>query len=177
MGAVRGADFFDSKRVARGLAGTSWPGRHQEHIDPLGNHWFIDGAHTVESIEYAVRWFSQNASSRMDRVLLFYVSHDRPFAKLLKPLIDLHMTAQPFAEVIFVRPHSPMDPSQVDLSLQIQMSDFWLHETGMPASCCLSSHLLQRLERADYPGPRQIFATGSLYLAGDILRILNIPVA
>ncbi|KAJ8496128.1 hypothetical protein ONZ45_g12571 [Pleurotus djamor] len=42
-----------------GLEKARWPGRCQAVPDPkhLGTTWFIDGAHTVESLDCCVQWF------------------------------------------------------------------------------------------------------------------------
>jgi folylpolyglutamate synthase/dihydropteroate synthase len=43
-----------------GLGNTKWPGRCQTVADP--NHakttWFLDGAHTIESLECCMEWFA-----------------------------------------------------------------------------------------------------------------------
>lgn len=43
----------------RGLATTKWPGRCQTIVDPTrpGVTWYLDGAHTVESLECCMQWF------------------------------------------------------------------------------------------------------------------------
>ena len=43
----------------RGLATTKWPGRCQTIVDPIrtGVTWYLDGAHTVESLECCMQWF------------------------------------------------------------------------------------------------------------------------
>ena len=42
-----------------GLIKTRWPGRCQTVQDPVHplTTWFLDGAHTHESLEYSVKWF------------------------------------------------------------------------------------------------------------------------
>ncbi|KAK7060501.1 Folylpolyglutamate synthetase [Paramarasmius palmivorus] len=42
-----------------GLEKTKWPGRCQTVVDPLHNRtsWYLDGAHTVESLECCIQWF------------------------------------------------------------------------------------------------------------------------
>ena len=42
-----------------GLATTKWPGRCQTIVDPTrtGVTWYLDGAHTVESLECCMQWF------------------------------------------------------------------------------------------------------------------------
>lgn len=43
----------------RGLATTKWPGRCQTVLDPDRKDvtWYLDGAHTVESLECCMQWF------------------------------------------------------------------------------------------------------------------------
>lgn len=42
-----------------GLEKTKWPGRCQTINDPRrpGFVWYLDGAHTVESLECCIKWF------------------------------------------------------------------------------------------------------------------------
>ena len=42
-----------------GLRKTTWPGRCQTVADPnqAGTTWFLDGAHTVESLDCCMEWF------------------------------------------------------------------------------------------------------------------------
>jgi len=42
-----------------GLVNTKWPGRCQTIHDPSrpGFVWYLDGAHTTESLEYCIKWF------------------------------------------------------------------------------------------------------------------------
>ena len=43
----------------QGLIKTRWPGRCQTVQDPAHPQttWFLDGAHTRESLEYSIKWF------------------------------------------------------------------------------------------------------------------------
>lgn len=42
-----------------GLKNAKWPGRCQTVADPNHNSttWFLDGAHTIESLECCIQWF------------------------------------------------------------------------------------------------------------------------
>ncbi|KAJ3989629.1 FolC bifunctional protein [Lentinula detonsa] len=44
-----------------GLQSTRWPGRCQTVVDPQHSKltWYLDGAHTIESLECCIQWFSQ----------------------------------------------------------------------------------------------------------------------
>nr|CAD7438441.1 unnamed protein product [Timema bartmani] len=84
--------FSITQRLALGLKLCSWPGRTQViHKDNL--LYFLDGAHTLESMELCSQWFiaaSDRASYRssIKRVLLFNSTGDRQSSKLFSPLLD-----------------------------------------------------------------------------------------
>jgi hypothetical protein len=48
-----------SDSFVKGLRSTKWPGRCQAVPDPrrMNTTWFLDGAHTVESLECCMQWF------------------------------------------------------------------------------------------------------------------------
>ncbi|XP_070780614.1 folylpolyglutamate synthase, mitochondrial-like [Enoplosus armatus] len=85
--------FKPSPIMVKGLADTEWPGRNQtlKH-GPVS--YFLDGAHTMRSMQACVRWFSEtaaqherNASGPVARVLLFNVTGERDAAAMLKLLV------------------------------------------------------------------------------------------
>lgn len=86
--------FPDSEQIpdvlARGLALTKWPGRCQQVQDPKRQNarWFLDGAHTVESLQCCFGWFaspgaalpeslSASESEKPFRVLIFNCTSGR----------------------------------------------------------------------------------------------------
>ncbi|KAI0030714.1 FolC bifunctional protein [Vararia minispora EC-137] len=87
---------FDSvphDAIAQGLEYTKWPGRCQTVQDPRHPNitWFLDGAHTIESLECCMQWFvSPDAalrltpsSERRTRVLVFNCTHGRSGPRFL----------------------------------------------------------------------------------------------
>uniref|UniRef100_A0A3P9HY32 Folylpolyglutamate synthase n=1 Tax=Oryzias latipes TaxID=8090 RepID=A0A3P9HY32_ORYLA len=88
--------FRPSSEMMMGLANTEWPGRNQT----LKNGevtYFLDGAHTVRSMQACVDWFKgsaaqheKNASGPVARVLLFNATGDRDSAAMLKLLVPCH---------------------------------------------------------------------------------------
>ncbi|KAH7914388.1 Mur ligase [Hygrophoropsis aurantiaca] len=75
----------------RGLENTRWPGRCQTVIDPNPLHastnWYLDGAHTTESLDCCVQWFvspgvglapsPSSSTGRPLRVLVFNCTNGR----------------------------------------------------------------------------------------------------
>ncbi len=121
---------------AAGLAATSWPGRCQQEQDAQVDSltWYLDGAHTPESMHVAAEWFSNVCVADDDgdreqsveeplqlanngqpalqpppslRLLLFHCMEDRDAATLLRPLVEgLQGRGAPVSHALFVPPDS-----------------------------------------------------------------------
>jgi len=84
-----------SQAVGRGLERTVWPGRSQV-VRRVGVEYYLDGAHTEESMLVCVDWFStacmvEKNSMKVYRVLLFNATGDRDVRTLLEPLTKLSL--------------------------------------------------------------------------------------
>lgn len=89
-------------RFALGLAAVSWPGRAHVHPDPSSASvtYFLDGAHTPLSVQYAALWF-QNCLTRCDEgsvVLMFNCSPERDIVALLSLLTPITFDAVIFCQ-------------------------------------------------------------------------------
>lgn len=174
---VEMASSWQMTSVARALQTTNWPGRHQIFAD-TDTTWYLDGAHTVESLYYAIEWFGKHRSPACDGILMFHCSHDRSHEHLLSPLVEAHLgNSTMFTSALFVRPWSPLDRG-MDLSLHEQMALYWTKKTGLPGQAISANDILSSLSLRRTPQGRkaQILVTGSLYLVGDLLRLLRIPI-
>ncbi|KDQ64642.1 hypothetical protein JAAARDRAFT_28281 [Jaapia argillacea MUCL 33604] len=75
------------KAFVEGLEKARWPGRCQTVADPrhTATTWYLDGAHTVESLDCCVQWFvnpgvglpADPSSKPTTRVLIFNCTHGR----------------------------------------------------------------------------------------------------
>ncbi|XP_077593294.1 folylpolyglutamate synthase, mitochondrial [Stigmatopora nigra] len=91
------ADLFTpSPIMKKGLADTEWPGRTQM-IKHGAVTYFLDGAHTVRSMQACVNWFREvaaqherNTSGPVARILLFNATGERDCAAMLKILVPCH---------------------------------------------------------------------------------------
>uniref|UniRef100_A0A8C2ZJ87 Folylpolyglutamate synthase n=1 Tax=Cyclopterus lumpus TaxID=8103 RepID=A0A8C2ZJ87_CYCLU len=79
-----------------GLADTEWPGRNQT-LKHGAVTYFLDGAHTMRSMQACVHWFRETAaqhertaSGPVARVVLFNATGERDSAVLLKLLVPCH---------------------------------------------------------------------------------------
>ncbi|OAX44521.1 FolC bifunctional protein [Rhizopogon vinicolor AM-OR11-026] len=82
-----------------GLKNAHWPGRCQTVLDPQqeGTKWFLDGAHTRESLECCLEWFVSPAIGLPDspvsegypiRVLIFNCTSGRSGDEFLKAILQ-----------------------------------------------------------------------------------------
>ncbi|OJA13813.1 hypothetical protein AZE42_00491 [Rhizopogon vesiculosus] len=82
-----------------GLKNAHWPGRCQTVLDPQqeGTKWFLDGAHTKESLECCLEWFVSPAIGLPDspvseghpiRVLIFNCTSGRSGDEFLKAILQ-----------------------------------------------------------------------------------------
>ncbi|XP_005946292.1 folylpolyglutamate synthase, mitochondrial isoform X1 [Haplochromis burtoni] len=88
--------FSPSPIIVKGLADAKWPGRTQtlKHEEVT---YFLDGAHTMRSMQACVQWFREtaaeherSASGAVARVLLFNATGERDSAAMLKLLVTCH---------------------------------------------------------------------------------------
>jgi len=168
--------------VERGLAESRLPGRGQV-CDVAGvGTLYLDGAHTVESVKCAARWFMSAAPASAKRVLAFHCSHDRDGVALLRGILE---TAGPgaFQLAIFVpttmgrAPGAPPpalcfkpvvgEPGGQGWHRDLALAWQNLAAPGGNASLALSS---PSELRGVLPAGAHVFVVGSFYLVGDVLR-------
>uniref|UniRef100_A0A8D3BK41 Folylpolyglutamate synthase n=1 Tax=Scophthalmus maximus TaxID=52904 RepID=A0A8D3BK41_SCOMX len=93
---LQGTPFKPSPIMVKGLADTEWPGRNQT-LKHGAVTYFLDGAHTLRSMQACVNWFRETAaqhesraSGPVARVLLFNATGERDSAAMLKLLVPCH---------------------------------------------------------------------------------------
>lgn len=127
--------FTISKLMARGLERCFWPGRCQVAPIARGLTLYLDGAHTLESLQCCLRWFREasaaeenvvaRSGARVYRVLLFNCMGDRRPEMLLSLLVD-----HPFHFALFT-------PNRVSLkkSPYSDQSNFTVEESTEMSRC------------------------------------------
>nr|XP_019938194.1 PREDICTED: folylpolyglutamate synthase, mitochondrial [Paralichthys olivaceus] len=95
-GVLQATPFKPSPIMVKGLADTEWPGRNQT-LKHGAVTYFLDGAHTMRSMQACVQWFREiapqherKASGPVARVLLFNATGERDSAAMLKLLVPCH---------------------------------------------------------------------------------------
>lgn len=179
-------DRISFKKTAAALSACSWPGRTQilraKKID-----FYLDGAHTSESIEFCASWFEREVYQRKGkRFLIFNVTGNRDIFQLLSPLQKLR-----FDRVYFV-PNIAGDKPKLDqLELQTPSSqqldkcyknrDYWNDDnaTVFPNISQAFNHIKNESNINDinneviHSNRPQVLITGSLHLVGAALLILD----
>ena len=208
------------KEYVLGLEKTQWPGRSQiVEDDAVCNHdanilkgdtntveedtsnaltFFIDGAHTPESIVECAKWFAKKSKERespaspAERVLLFNCMEERDPESLLQPLqSSLHRENVWPSEVIFSPTLSSYTKlsanlNEADLSWQQKLREAWeysapclsyhqadLHKSRISSSLIDALHQLRAKSKQVKNRKFHVLVTGSLYLVGDVLKLLG----
>lgn len=170
-----------------GLKDTIWEGRCQTLV--RGNStWYVDGAHTKDSIEAASGWFKQVASNSKNKKVLLFNQQSRDAEALIN---NLHQILDPevkFDTVIFttnvtwnsgvysadlVSMNTSKD--QVEkLVVQKALADHWLKLNQQSGSIHVTPDIetsYEVIKKLD--GPLDVFVTGSLHLVGGLLVVFD----
>ncbi|KAL4719057.1 hypothetical protein ACJJTC_015396 [Scirpophaga incertulas] len=169
--------------TALGLKECRWPGRYQI-VDAEYATFYLDGAHTKESMEICSKWFSEN-NENQDKVMIFSATGDRVPDVLLSPLRDID-----FRHVYFVT------PSSYGRSDQHRDNYSQVEHKELMARCYRNSETWTQLKRKQYDsktiilesvssaltsikqsykgvGKPSVLVTGSLHLVGATLSIID----
>jgi len=139
----------DREAVTAGLAAVRWPGRFQK----LTDHWILDGAHNPHSAEALVTTWKEEFGSRRVPVI-FGCLADKDVASLLA-IVKTIASEFHFVPVANERTISP---------------DQLVTLTPIPSQAYTSpAQAVKALSNTAGP----VLITGSLFLVGEILAILN----
>lgn len=195
---LRGGKF--PTQFQEGLAKVRWRGRC-ETIKEDNVEWCVDGAHTIDSIEVAGKWFAEKIQQTSPtKSILIFNQQERDTEALLGALQKTINQTVKFDHAIFCTNTPSRDKltqSPSDLSMQKAAATVWDQinttayselETSLPATADArntksptSIEVMATIQDAvEYV--RQvskehetvsIFVTGSLYLVGGLLTVLE----
>lgn len=172
-------DFVD------GLEKASWGGRCQI-LDRLDTKWYIDGAHTVDSLEEAAKWFASVYDVQKPVVLLFNQQKRDNADELLTGLYNiLKSLGVQVSTAIFTTnqtwsagfqadmvSHNVSKESVDKLVVQKALAATW---TKLVPEC--DTHVCPSLEDAtkliEKAENKQVFVTGSLLMVGGLLAVID----
>ncbi|MGE5344670.1 MAG: bifunctional folylpolyglutamate synthase/dihydrofolate synthase [Acidithiobacillales bacterium] len=157
VAAARALAPLDEKKVAEGLARTRWPGRLQRIERPGRRPLILDGAHNPDGAEALARWLdAEGLSGRVD--LLFGVMRDKDLTGIFAPL------GARARLVVFAAPPSPRAAAPETLRAHLGREDAQVATSVAEALLLLGGAA---------PGAPPVLVAGSLYLVGEVLRILE----
>ncbi|DAZ93521.1 TPA: hypothetical protein N0F65_002447 [Lagenidium giganteum] len=93
--------------IRAGLKNAFWPARAHVMRDPTSSTaYYIDGAHTLRSLECCGEWFHQSLTAKPSakRALIFTIHHERNVASMIHPLLQLHFDRVYFCPTSSFRP-------------------------------------------------------------------------
>ncbi|KAK3928831.1 Folylpolyglutamate synthase, mitochondrial [Frankliniella fusca] len=184
--------FCVSQETATGLFSCRWPGRMQIlESDCKRIKYFIDGAHTVDSMAACVEWYSKHRPLRqgVKHALLFNMTGDRDRLNIIKPLLELKFDKVMFSPNVASSSRGENQNLRVPLSNQLQQTqdlhDLWVSQTSLRENNKNSDNQLQTntsvkhcvLEAlAELQNEEEewcVLVTGSLHLVGAVLSIVD----
>jgi folylpolyglutamate synthase len=113
-----------------------------------GVDWLLDGAHTLESVQFCNQWYESKQRDPSGDVLLCATTKQRDPLVILAPL----MAGKKWKNVIWVQKYN----SEIGFKQSIVVED-------LPAA----------IQRAIAEKPGSVLVTGSLHLVGDLLKELG----
>ncbi|KAJ1911921.1 Folylpolyglutamate synthetase, partial [Tieghemiomyces parasiticus] len=178
--------------IAEGITEARWPGRSQVVREPESNlTWYLDGAHTKESMEACATWFTATALAEppVPTVLIFNCSRGRASGGMLQALGRHVLPRIPITAAVFCPNLTQRSDGQnYNVNIGAELPDQHEHraiwdalcaETGVTCTTAVAPTIQAAVDwaRAQAPAdrPSQGFVTGSLHLVGGVLDVLDVP--
>ncbi|CEP11744.1 hypothetical protein [Parasitella parasitica] len=202
---IRGTDIDQDvpEGFRKGLALVKWPGRGQQlsikdtkYATAKNNAtWYLDGAHTIESLQVCAEWFKNTISKSNEknhiRVLVFNCTHGRDCRNLLEVIAKMQPQVQ-FDHAIFTTNITFREGYTTDntnktvsmeevVSVQQNLAKSW--KELVPEFSNDHVHVAGTIEDAvDFSVDLsksndkhvQVLTTGSLIMVGNTLTVLGI---
>ncbi|KAI9285959.1 Mur ligase [Umbelopsis sp. AD052] len=209
----RGVTFEEPQGVVpasffKGLKEVKWPGRGQ--VMPVQDtkyasevqadtdlKWYLDGAHTAESLQVCAEWFKDTVKEKTDstkRVLVFNCTHGRDGLRLLDSIAAIHKVVQfdhaVFSTNVTFKKGYTADSANftvaIDekLTLQHELADAWLKlvpefpQDQIHYAASVEEAVLWSVDFSQKAGlgqKTQVLSTGSLIMVGNTLTVMDIP--
>ncbi|XP_034233655.1 folylpolyglutamate synthase, mitochondrial-like isoform X2 [Thrips palmi] len=188
--------FSISEETATGLLACRWPGRNHILESDCGRiRYFLDGAHTVESMSACVEWYKRSLPMRpgLRHALLLNMTGDRDCLQIMKPLFSCAFDKVFFSPNIFHSPISKGDSVNLRVTTSSQLKqtralyDLWVAKyqnvetNGNDSNMCSASpkvYLKNSVNDAlaelqDENMEWCVLVTGSLHLVGAVLSVID----
>ncbi|XP_055352413.1 folylpolyglutamate synthase, mitochondrial-like isoform X1 [Paramacrobiotus metropolitanus] len=173
-----------SSILVNALESCVWPGRFQT-IRRNNVQYYLDGAHTKDSVEYCAQWFKkvQETQTSARKFLIFNSTADRKPEDLLRPLVSCGFDAALFCPNILGGSAGAGDLLNFTVNRDHQMARCSLHESVWKSlsdercSQCFATvaDALSWIEGQAHGDDEHVgvLVTGSLHLVGAVLTVLD----
>lgn len=165
-----------------GLESVKWPGRCQI-LEAVNKKWFIDGAHTHDSLEQAAKWFA-SVCDPTEVSLVFNQQKRENVEDLLSHLYSGLKSKNMKVKAAFFTTNQGqssgyradmishnVSKAQVDsLHVQKLLAERWKKLSPETADVQVCSSLEEVVSKIDTP---QVFVTGSLLMIGALLTVID----
>eukprot|EP00894_Picocystis_sp_ML_P003769 jgi/Pico_ML_1/54286/g4658.t1 len=164
------------REYEEGLRQASWPGRSQVVQESEDITYYLDGAHTAESMDACAQWFA-DATSQVDVQRALFVAPDSsvttlttPSASMKTPTSTWERHLQATWEILRDK-HPPPPPPKVPWPVEDRQNT--THSAVVPSVAMAMEWIRNYPVQGRPPTHLQVLVTGSLYLVGDALRVLR----
>lgn len=172
------------------LQGLELPGRQEIYKDTSGTSWYLDGAHTTESLEQTARWFVASMKETDQPAVLVFNQQEshRDVSALLESLLGavekIHGSGslgEIFGHAVFSANNTSFlddKGEEWDLSVQERAAATMrrlvpgckVEVVGNVMDACLDA---SRAATADGREGSKVLVTGSMHLVGNVKRVLD----
>ncbi|XP_025016826.1 folylpolyglutamate synthase, mitochondrial-like isoform X1 [Tetranychus urticae] len=194
-----GNGFALDKEEVSGLVKTNWPGRCQL-ITKGRVHYFLDGAHTVESLNNCCIWFKQksylqSSNEKIIRILFFFSAGLRQYESLIQRVaqesFDVAVFPSNYIENISIYPEIMLDSrfeidkisdrinktremwQAIQKDLNRNPDNFHQFSSLNKALDFLDSNELIEKYGVQDDFKLHVLVTGSLIFVGNVLALIN----
>ncbi|XP_008556858.1 folylpolyglutamate synthase, mitochondrial [Microplitis demolitor] len=168
---------IDYDKVETGLKLCKWPGRTQI-LKTKSLDFYLDGAHTQESMNCCVEWFSKKKSVGKKSVLIFNATGNRDAKSLLEILGRVQFSGAYFVpnfSGIFLKEMENRVLPVPEQAKRCQINyEHWVVNNNNKGACANSvKEALEMIESEFKAEQVQVLITGSLHLIGAALALLD----
>ncbi|XP_043463592.1 folylpolyglutamate synthase, mitochondrial-like isoform X2 [Leptopilina heterotoma] len=166
------SNVFSLQKVELGITSCKWPGRTQilrgEKID-----FFIDGAHTLESINNCATWFKNSIKNETgNRYLIFNTTGYRNSELLMTKLKKLKFLKAFFSPNISGINNSQQFTEEMELKCK-NNCNFWGEDGIFVENVKSAINEILNFENQECITKPKVLVTGSLHLVGALLSIID----
>ncbi|KAK9880269.1 hypothetical protein WA026_010142 [Henosepilachna vigintioctopunctata] len=171
--------LLDIDVLKRSIEECQWPGRYEIRQEK-NMRYYIDGAHTLESIAICIEWYLNDLKNRHGKkVLLFNLTGGRNCEDFFKLLLKCQFDTVIFVPNAATSSNESADNINLVLPVGDQLSncytykDKWSNMSSNEGDVQVFPSVQDAVNYMNNEEKYNVLATGSLHLVGAVLTLLN----